>query len=87
MSEIGRAESAGERLRLLILGGIALQALIYLYLFVFIGRHANPMGDGLEWVAIVPATVILAAGMIPSIGLCFSRRLLPAACWSPAPAS
>ncbi len=67
-----------RRLQRLIGGGIGLQALIYLYLYVFMYQHANPMGDGMEWVAVLPATAVLAYGTIPAILLCFSRRLLPA---------
>jgi hypothetical protein len=83
MTEINRPDRGADdgrarRLRVAIYAGIAVQVLIYLYLFVYIGRHANPKGDGMEWVAIVPATFVLGIGALPALGLGFSRRFLPA---------
>jgi len=58
---------------------VAVQALIYLYLYVYIFQRSNPMGDGMEWVAVMPATFVLAAGAGPALALRSSRRLLPLA--------
>ena len=59
MSEIdgpvqGTASNRTKMLRAAIYACVAVQVLIYLYLFVYIGEHTNPKGDGMEWVAIVP---------------------------------
>ncbi len=75
----GSEERRAKRLRLAVHVGIAAQVLIYVYLYVYIYQHANPMGDGMEWVAVVPATFILAVGLIPTVALRLNRRLLPAA--------
>ena len=58
---------------------VAVQALIYLYLYVYIFQRSNPMGDGMEWVAVMPATFVLAAGAGPALALRSSRRPLPLA--------
>jgi hypothetical protein len=86
MSEMGGIEPADgseerrtKRLRLAADIGIAAQTLIYLFLYVYINRHANPMGDGMEWVAVVPGTFIFAVGIIPTLALRLNRRLLTAA--------
>jgi hypothetical protein len=56
-----------------ILGQIA----IWLGLVFCIASHANPRGDGLEWVAVAPATVLLVAGIaIPLIFRVLGRLLL-----------
>jgi hypothetical protein len=61
----------------------AVQALLPLGLIVFIARHANPMGDGMEWVGMVPALFIAALtaapGLIASIA---NRWLLAGLLWA-----
>jgi hypothetical protein len=84
MSGTGQPDRGGDarrtrRFRIAINLGIAAQVLLYLYLFVYIGRHANPMGDGMEWVAVMPATVLLGIGAVPALSLSLSNRLLPIA--------
>ena len=61
--------------------------LIYIYLFVYIGRHANPTGDGMEWVALAPGAVALAVGALPAWLLTVRDRLLPLEPSSPSSAS
>ena len=56
--------------------GIAAQVLLYLYLYVLIFRHSNPKGDGMEWVAVMPASIILALGVAPPLVLRKERRWL-----------
>jgi hypothetical protein len=71
----------GLRLALFIVS--AAQALLPFGLAVFIARHANPMGDGLEWVGMVPA--LFLAGLSAAPGLILSslnRLLVPGALWA-----
>jgi hypothetical protein len=56
-------ESKGLRLLAWICAG--LQVLVWLYLAYYIGQHTNPKGDGMEWVAMSPATMILVATIVP----------------------
>jgi hypothetical protein len=48
-------------------------------LFVYIGEHSNPKGDGMEWVAIVPGGAVLAVGALPAWVLRERERWLPVA--------
>jgi hypothetical protein len=54
-----------QRLRLLAWICAGLQVLVWLYLAFYIGQHSNPKGDGMEWVAMSPATMILVATTVP----------------------
>jgi hypothetical protein len=54
--------------------GVAVQVLLYLYLFYYIGQHSNPKGDGMEWVAVMPATLIVIAGVGPALSFRKDRR-------------
>ena len=79
MSENGLLASANEarakRLRVAIYIAVALQVLIWLGLFVYIARHANPKGDGMEWVALMPESVIL--GIAPPLAFSREGRMQP----------
>ena len=82
MSNIGQPahatdEGRAKALRIAINIGAALQVLIWFCLIVYIWRHSNPMGDGMEWVAVMPATFILAVGAIPALAFRSKERLLP----------
>jgi putative exporter of polyketide antibiotics len=84
MSEIdgpvqGTASNRTKMLRAAIYACVAVQVLIYLYLFVYIGEHTNPKGDGMEWVAIVPGGAVLAVGALPAWVLRERERWLPVA--------
>jgi hypothetical protein len=84
MSEIdgpvpGSASTRTKMLRAAIYACVVVQVLIYLYLFVYIGQHSNPKGDGMEWVAIVPGGAVLAVGALPAWMLRERNRLLPLA--------
>jgi hypothetical protein len=54
----------------------AAQALLPVGLIVYIARHANPIGDGMEWVAVVPALLIVAIFVAPALILAMINRLL-----------
>jgi hypothetical protein len=54
----------------------AVQALLPVGLIIYIARNANPMGDGMEWVAVVPALLIAAIFVAPALILSAINRLL-----------
>ena len=54
-----------SRLRVVIDLATAAQLLLWVCLIAYIAWHANPRGDGMEWVAVAPATLILALGAGP----------------------
>jgi len=35
------------------------EVLLWLYSFRYISAHSNPLGDGMEWLAALPLTVVL----------------------------
>lgn len=47
--------------------------------FRLIAVNANPMGDGMEFVAIVPFGLIFLALVVPSLMLALRGRMLPLA--------
>jgi hypothetical protein len=53
-----------------------LQALLPLGLIFYIARHANPKGDGMEWVAMIPALFIAGFFAMPALILGAIKRLL-----------
>lgn len=61
--------------RIALVGGIA-QVLFWLLFAVYISYRANPLGDGLEWVAMVPATGVLIVLVAPGLLLGVINRLL-----------
>ncbi len=84
MSEVsgqdrGKTDGRGKLLRAMLYAAIAAQVLIYLYLYVYIGQHANPKGDGMEWVAVMPASFVLGIGIVPALLLLQWKRWLPIA--------
>lgn len=75
----GKAEGRGKLLRVMLYAAVAAQVLIYLYLYVYIAQHANPKGDGMEWVAVMPASFVLGIGIVPALLLRNTERWLPIA--------
>jgi len=63
-------------LRAFVLGTGAVEAALPFLLFVYIDRNANPMGDGMEFVALVPAFLILIVFAAPALLLGAINRLL-----------
>ena len=63
-------------LRRWLLTGALAQAALPVALYFYIGRHANPTGDGLEWAAFVPALFITAIFIVPALLLGAINRLL-----------
>jgi hypothetical protein len=63
-----------KRLCLAVFVLAAAETLFWLYTFYFIGRHANPRGDGMEWLAEVPMTLIFLCGVVPALILGIAGR-------------
>lgn len=55
-----------KRLSLAVLVLAAAETLFWLYTFYYVHHRANPLGDGLEWMAEVPLTIIVLAGVLPA---------------------
>jgi hypothetical protein len=47
----------------------AAEIVFWLYAFFYISRHANPLGDGLEWAAMVPLTIAALCLAFPALVL------------------
>ncbi len=45
----------------------AAETLFWFYTFTYIHSHANPMGDGMEWLAIFPMSIIFLALVLPAL--------------------
>jgi hypothetical protein len=52
----------------------AADLVFWLYAFSYISRHANPLGDGLEWAAMMPLTAIALGLAFPALILSPFRR-------------
>lgn len=65
------------RLRVVIDFATAAQVALWIGLIAYIARHTNPRGDGMEWVAVAPATILLFLGVAPARGFRGRRRPLP----------
>jgi hypothetical protein len=66
-----------SRLRVVIDLATAAQLLLWVCLIAYIAWHTKPRGDGMEWVAVAPATLILALGVGPARAFRRGGRLLP----------
>jgi hypothetical protein len=58
---------SNKRLSHFVLAVVAAEVLFWGYTFIYIGRHANPRGDGMEWMAEVPMTMIVLFGVVPAV--------------------
>ena len=65
--------------RYFILALAAAQTAYWLYTFRLIAVNANPMGDGMEFVAIVPFGFVFLALVVPALLLGLRGRMLPLA--------
>jgi hypothetical protein len=63
-------------LRPIVLALTGAQIVFWLYLWIYIGARANPKGDGTEWVAIAPATLILGIFVLPPLTMAWNRQAL-----------
>jgi len=53
--------------RIFVLAVAAGQMLFLLYTWIYIPAHANPMGDGMELVALMPLTLIFLIFVLPPL--------------------
>src|SRR5436305_14801004 len=58
-----------EHVRLAAMGMAAAEIVFWLYAFSYISRHANPLGDGLEWAAMAPLTIVTLCLAFPALVL------------------
>jgi hypothetical protein len=63
--------------RRLVVAVAGAQTLYWLYTFRLIFMNADPLGDGFEYVAIVPFGVVFLALVAPSLWLASGGRMLP----------
>ena len=66
-----------SRLRVVINLAIAAQVVLWVGLVAYIAGHTNPRGDGMEWVAVAPATILLFLGVAPALGFRGRNRPFP----------
>ena len=63
-----------DHLRVAALVGAAAEVVFWLYAFFYISRHANPLGQGLEWTAMAPLTIVALCLAFPALVLSPFRR-------------
>ena len=56
------------------MGMAAAEIVFWLYAFSYISRHADPLGEGLEWAAMVPLTIVALCLAFPALVLSPFRR-------------
>ncbi len=60
------------RIAAMLVAGV--EILFWIYTFFYISQHANPLGDGMEMVAVVPMTIIAVFLAFPAFALSISGR-------------
>jgi hypothetical protein len=70
---------SNARLRLITFATAGIGTLFWLYTFYYIGRHANPRGDGMEWLGEVPLTAIVVMLVVPALILAVIGQWYPLA--------
>lgn len=70
---------SNARLRLIVFAVVGAEVLFWLYTFYYIDRHANPLGDGLEWMGEVPLTGIVLMLVLPALILVVIGHWFPVA--------
>jgi hypothetical protein len=79
---VSRTEPSGVALpsrrvlRLFVLAAAGTQTVFWFYTFRFIDVNANPMGDGLEWMAVFPFGFVFFGLVAPALLLGAIGRLL-----------
>jgi|SRR5947209_850304 len=63
-----------EHVRLAAMAFAAAEIVFWLYAFFYISRHANRLGDGLEWAGMVPLTIVALCLAFPALVLSPFRR-------------
>ncbi|MBI4273158.1 MAG: hypothetical protein HY659_00465 [Rhizobiales bacterium] len=73
----GGALPPATNARLLVLLGLTgVQTIFWIYTFFYIGARANPKGDGMEWLAVMPMSFIFFALVFPVLLMGISGRAL-----------
>jgi hypothetical protein len=62
--------------RVVVVGAAVAQTLFLLYTWYYIPSHASPMGDGMEFAALVPLTIIFLVFVLPPLLLAIAGRWL-----------
>jgi hypothetical protein len=60
--------------RIVVLAAAIAQALFLLYTWWYVPAHANPKGDGMELVALVPLTIIFLVFVLPALTMGIGGR-------------
>jgi hypothetical protein len=63
-----------DHVRLTAMALAAAEIVFWLYAFLYVSRHANPLDDRLEWAAMVPLTLIALCLAFPALVLGPYRR-------------
>lgn len=63
-----------DHVRLAAMIAASAEMAFWLYAFFYISRHANPLGDGLDWAAMVPLTIVALCLAFPALVLSPFRR-------------
>ena len=73
---VGAAKTTapGSRLRVPVLLGAAAETLFWFWTFSYIGARANPMGDGMEWLAEVPLFCMFVLFTLPALVLAWGGQ-------------
>ena len=58
-----------DHVRLTAMALAAAEIVFWLYAFFYISRHANPLGDGPEWAAMAPLTIVALCLAFPALVL------------------
>ena len=60
-------DSTQPTLRIAALAVATVEAVFWIYAIIYVIRQANPMGDGMELVVIVPLSVLFGALTLPAL--------------------
>jgi hypothetical protein len=63
-----------EKLSLLTLGIVGAELVFWFYTFYYIGTHANPHGNGMQWLGEVPLTIVVVLLVLPALVLGVAGR-------------
>ncbi len=55
-----------RQISLAVLALAAAEVLFWIYTFYYIAHRTNPLGDGMEWLAEMPMTIITLASALPA---------------------
>ncbi len=79
MNDAPTERTPAEQLRRLLLAVAGAATVFWIYTFFHIARVANPKGDGMEWMAEFPLTVIFGLLVLPALVAALSAGRSPRA--------